>query len=168
MKLKFKLFALIIILSLLISVTFVIASDNGDDANDNSFKNLRHDIKNSNGTFNMQKDYKFTGNDLKLEFNGKNLTINGNGHKIDGSDMSSGLDFKIDEEVCKIIINNMTISNFKGPAIGIHSLDFEFNNVTFTNNVGEGEGIINIEDSNNLTFNNCTLNQIPMHPQYMQ
>lgn len=156
MKLKFKLLALILILSILISLSFVLASDNGIEGNDNSFKNLRHDIKNSNTTFNMQKNYKCNSNDSTLTFTGKNLTINGNGHKIDGSDMLSGLDFKTNDEECKIIINNVTLSNFKGPAISIHSLDFEFNNVTFTDNTGNGEGIIIIEDSNNFTFNNCT------------
>lgn len=90
MKLRFKIFSVIVILCILIGAGVVLASDANFEleGDSHSFKDLSHDIKNANGTLNMTGDYKCLSNDSKLKFKGDNLTINGNGHMIDGSNMA--------------------------------------------------------------------------------
>ncbi|MBE6500156.1 MAG: hypothetical protein E7Z80_06405 [Methanobrevibacter thaueri] len=65
----------------------------------------------------MTKDYKFQGNNSDMIISEENLIINGNGHKIEGSNNSSGISIDNFEKKGKIIINNLTITNIEGPVI---------------------------------------------------
>ena len=67
----------------------IILDDNG---NDGSFSDLQKLIdSNTNGTIDLDKDYKYTENDNLpdgITINGKTLIINGNGHTLDGSNLA--------------------------------------------------------------------------------
>ena len=89
---------------------------------------------------------------------GGKLTINGNGHIIDGSNNLSGIkidNFGHDE---KIIINNLTLVNINGLVIYSDSAEIILNNVVIVDcsNGSEIEGLISIFNSDNVILNNCT------------
>ena len=65
----------------------------------------------------MTKDYKFQGNNSDLIISEENLIINGNGHKIEVSNNSSGISIDNFKKKGKIIINNLSITNIEGPVI---------------------------------------------------
>ena len=158
MKLKFKLFSLIIIFCIVISFAIVLTSANEVKVNNNtnSLNDFYNDMEKCNGTFNMTKDYEYMENDSPLIFTGDNYVINGNGHKIDGSNEIMGLTFTNNLTPGKIVINNMTLSNFSGACVGSDFYEVELNNVVFIDNEGSQDGSVTISLSDNITLTNCT------------
>lgn len=151
---KFKLLGVILILSILIGSGVALASDGQGVDDTHSFKEFCKDIENANGTFDMVKDYKYVGNDSELLPYG-DLVINGNGHKIDGSKLSAGLSFVVIGSKDKIVINNLTISNFSKTPLTADNKEIVLNNVVFEDNSGEEDGIASFLDSD-IVLNNCT------------
>ena len=86
------------------------------------------------------------------------MTINGNGHIIDGSNTLSGISIDNFGHKGKIIINNLTLVNIDGPVIYSQSADIILNNVVIIDcsNGSETEGIVSIFESDNVILNNCT------------
>ena len=64
MKLRFKLFSIVLILCILIGMGIALASNGQSEGN--SVNDFYKDLVNAKGTFNMTKDYKFQGNDWLL------------------------------------------------------------------------------------------------------
>ncbi|WP_405295862.1 lectin like domain-containing protein [Methanobrevibacter sp.] len=159
MKLKFKLFSIIVILCILIGSGIVLASNGQSDVNgDNSINDFYADLVNAKGTFNMTKDYKFQGNDSGQVMGGGNLTINGNGHKIDGSNNLSGISIDNSGKHGKIVINNLTLTNIEGLVIYSESCELVLNDIVIMDdsNGSEIEGLVSIFESDNVILNNCT------------
>ena len=156
MKLRFKLFSIVLILCILIGMGIALASNGQSEGN--SVNDFYKDLVNAKGTFNMTKDYKFQGNDSGLAVGGGNLTINGNGHMIDGSNNLSGISIDNYGKNVMVTINNLTLANIDGPVIYSESSQLTLNNVVIIDDSdgSETEGLVSIFESNNVTLNNCT------------
>jgi hypothetical protein len=172
MKLRSKCFGLAIVICILFSAMAVSAEDmdmnqtmemDSDDSlevlGDKSYDNLRDDIMNSSGTFDMQDDYKYdeSDNSTFLEFNADNLVINGNNNVIDGAGIAGG--FKFTNDVGTVTINDLTFMNCNKSAITAAG-KLILNNVNFTNNHKQSAiygigGIVFIEEKGGLIADNC-------------
>ena len=158
---KFKLFSLMIIFCIIVSFAVVLASANevevNKDDNAGSLDDFYDDIEKANGTLNMTKDYKYEPNDGPLIFFADKYVINGNGHKLDGSKKVRGFSFDNGSAHGKVVINNLTISNFSESCIGVNNYELELNNVVFiNNNDSQYGGIVAATGSNKVTLKNCT------------
>ena len=144
---------------ILFTVAAVSAADNQTDIlseEDSTFTDLSSDINGSGEVFEVHHDYKYGGDDnfTQIALPEKNLTINGNNHKIDASG-KSGI-FKasnLEEFKNKLTINDLTFFNCSATAINSIGYEIVLNNVTFIYN-NPNENIINIIESQ-LTINNC-------------
>ena len=153
-----KLFSLLLIILVFISISTISASDVEEDITiDNSniqttsitqsdnealsdnndmgtFTELNGLIQNST-TIDLTKDYKYSDDDEPTNFTmNKILTINGNGHKIDGSGLSTGIFIQNNYRsngAYGLSINNLTITNVN--ASTIISSGVLLNNVNITN-----------------------------------
>lgn len=113
----------------------IILDDNG---NDGSFSDLQKLIdSNTNGTIDLDKDYKYTENDNLpdgITINGKTLIINGNGHTLDGSNLARI--FNVSDSSLELndlkLINGM--DNESGTAIFAINSKLNIGNCNFDNN----------------------------------
>ena len=152
----------IIMLFLVMSAGAVCAADNlsGDIAGDDNshvlnavqddiysagepktFTDLKNDVSNSSGVFDVMDDYKFNnGTDdasepIYIEKN--NFIINGNGHTIDAGNQSAIFGIN----AVNVTINNLTLINAnsnRGSALIIYSgYSLTTNNVNFINNTAD-------------------------------
>ena len=150
-----------IIFCIIVSFAILLASANdvkfNNDKNTSSLNDLYNDIEKANGTLNMTKDYKYKQNDDPLIFFGDKYVINGNGHRLDGSNKIMGFSFDNENGHGKVVINNMTVSNFSESFIYVTNYELELNNVVLINNGGSKDnGVIAAIESNNVTLKNCT------------
>ncbi len=125
----------------------IILNDGGDGG---SFSDLQKLIdSNTNGTINLDKDYKYAENDNLpdgITINGKTLVINGNGHTLDGSNLARI--FNINDSSLELndlkLINGM--NNESVTALFANNSKLDINNCNFDNNT------ININLVNNTKF----------------
>ncbi|MBR5503458.1 MAG: hypothetical protein IKV87_03285, partial [Methanobrevibacter sp.] len=109
-----------------------------------TFTDLYNKLKVGRGVINLYRDYTYDSltdskykNGIKLTLNDEyTLTINGNGHTIDGNHLSAGLKF-IDGD---IVINNLTIQNCKASSLFLTDSYLTTNHVTFSNNYDKISG----------------------------
>ena len=88
---------------------------------------------------------------------GKEYTINGNNHVIDGAGKAGALKFR---NIYKITINNLTFRNCNQSAIDVFgNSTLILNNVVFTNNGDEFYGGAIYADDSYITVNNCTFSE---------
>ena len=147
MNLKYNSIVFLILICFLFSLSFASASQSDIVNTDNnqsdyltddfkSFDDLKDDINNCNGTFNMESDYKCSQSDDEdsSNFYFKNLVINGNNHTFDGNNLT-GMSFnRIDDENLTVwdrfnlTINDLTFINFDG-SIYFSNANVIFNNV---------------------------------------
>lgn len=141
-----------------------IVSESGESA---SFTQLDLDIQNAqNGVVTLTKDYKFdatTDNDFKRGVKLSSLTINGNGHTIDGDNLARIFDIDGSVTLNNIkFINGHSIRDEDGGAILISSGSLKANNCQFENNVAEKYGgAISVGSSYSSTpveVNDCVFN----------
>ena len=160
-----KLTLLIICLFLLMSISSVCASDidNSTDINTDigTFKELNHDLQSlkSGDVYNFEKDYNLKDNDFEfMNMKGPliaadNVTINGNGHIIDGADHSSALNVNGDNvTVCNLTFKNSvdrhnqsatcSYFNYRYSPLVWNGNDGLLLNCTFINNAGVVGGAV--------------------------
>ena len=180
MNFKAKFFIFVLVLSILLSITYVSAADsqseilsgdaesddlmvandeniqsNPDEGEYKSFSNLTQDINDAGGIFEVNDNYKFCEDDSEESINiyRENLVINGNGHIIDGGNMSLGLSFDAsnpseDYNPMNITINNLTFRNFKDSAITAYGGNITLINVNFTGSDSEESMLVHLSESN--------------------
>lgn len=124
--------------------------------NEKTFEELFDDLVKCKGTLNMTSDYKLQKNESIQILHEGNLTINGNGHKLDCSNRIHGIDLENYGENETVVINNLTIMNSVGSALTCSYNNLVLNNVVFENCTEEEQGIVSVFDCGNVTFNNCT------------
>ena len=153
----------------------IILDNNG---NGGSFRDLQNLIdSNTNGTIDLDKDYKYSENDNLpngITINGKTLVINGNGHTLDGSSLARI--FNISDSNLELndlkLINGM--NNESGTAIFANNSKLNINGCSFNNNtvninlvnytkfLSVNGGTIHLLDStaniNNSNFTNSNVN----------
>ena len=163
-----------------VSDNIVIANSNsddvviGDEISGNSFTDLNNLIKqNTNGTIDLDRNYKFDKNKDSSLSNGieinKNLIINGNNFIIDGNHESTI--FKNSVSIKYLIINNVSLINANssswGGACNLNKISTSiiFNNVNFSNNFAKlGAGAINAQVCTNVTLINSYFNNNSVNP----
>ena len=188
-KMKKKLFFILLITCILFSVSSVVASDVNDtvvasdaadvavasgedsvvasDADDGTFKALQDKIYSADAgsTIDLTRDYKYT-DDFKITtgvFINKDITINGNGHTIDGMGKSRIFNINYGDGLTfhKVTLNNIKFKNGNAKIYGGAILNFAnltINNCYFTsNNAGTAGGAVNSLGS--LTLKNSVFNK---------
>ena len=185
MNYKSKFFISLLVLSVLLSIACVsadgshaeilsddsgtvqMASDEGIQESPGggqykSFNNLTQDINDADKVFDVNDNYKWAEGDLddSITFYKENLTINGNGHIIDGGGVSSGFNFEAttpsgDHKPMFITINDLTFRNFNGSAIGFFGGNVTLNNVNFTDCYSSEAYIFYVSSSAHATLNGC-------------
>ena len=120
-----------------------------------TFAELQDIIDQSTGIVVLDHDYAFGDEDTGAIIINKSITINGNGHTIDGNDKSSI--FNITAE--NVVIANVTLINGKsvdnGGAITWSGDNGTIENTTFANNTAENGGAVYVS-GNNMTIENST------------
>lgn len=159
---------LAIIVAVIFSVSAVSANENltdsdeivGVDDNIKTFDDLKTEIDNTEngGTLNLTQDYVYESGSTEGIIINKNITINGNNHKIDGIEKSRI--FKV--EAAHITINDLSLLNGYSNQGGAIYCDcpIVLNNITFVNNrADEGGAILYSVDMseilNSTIINNC-------------
>ena len=124
-----------------------------------TFTDLQEKIDNAQegSIINLENDYKYNeGFNQEGIVISKNLTINGNGHKIDGN--FTARIFYIGGSTTGIVLNNIGFlngfSNYVGGAIFIENGINTFYNCTFINNIANQGGAIGSMSKYD-TINNC-------------
>ena len=147
---------------LLISMGFVSA--------DGNFTHLRDEIQNSTNVFEITQDYAYDNASDESIFDGvpifgnDNLTINGNGHVLNGNNQMRIFYIGSDN----VVINNLTLINAfsaeSGGAIFLSGSNLTLNNVIFKNNFANDTGgaifsmdLINIDNAK--FIDNAALNE---------
>ena len=150
---------LLVLIFLFISISAVSAEGN--------FTALQNDIDSSTGSIDIKQDYAYDNtSDYKLNsgilINKSDITINGNGHTIDGSNQA---------RIFNITANNIIISNIifangninEGLGGALHSSgSVTLNNVTFKNSNADYGGAISVSGQsiiNNAIFTNNTASE---------
>ena len=147
---------LLVLIFLFISISAVSAEGN--------FTALQNDIDSSTGSIDIKQDYAYDNtSDYKLNsgilINKSDITINGNGHTIDGSNQA---------RIFNITANNIIISNIifangninEGLGGALHSSgSVTLNNVTFKNSNANCGGAIYV-DTGKLTINGKTSSSV--------
>lgn len=117
-----------------------------DSANAGTFSDLAEDISNAeNGIVNLNKDYKFdSGKDSNFK-NGiylSKITINGNNHKIDGSNLARVFTLSSANVTLNDItfVNGHSARNSNGGAILVESGTLTVDNCTFEKNYANQHG----------------------------
>ena len=135
-------------------VTFNFTVKKNDD--DTSFNAIQDLINNAKDTVSLDKDYlyseKFDDGEYGVHVN-RSLTINGNGHIINGLGKAAG--FYIDAD--NVVLNDIIFSNTQssnGGGIFIAAKNVTLNNCSFINShaLQNGGGIYSLFD---ITLNNC-------------
>ncbi|MDL2246790.1 Ig-like domain repeat protein [Methanobrevibacter sp. OttesenSCG-928-K11] len=144
----------ILILILIFSINLVSAEEN--------FTQLQSDVNtaiNNNGILELNDNYTWQSTEITTGIMIKgNLTINGNGHTIDGK--SSARIFNI-ESSYRVTINNINLINGKvnnGAAIYNSGGIVTISNVNFTNNTATDNGGAIYNTGTNFTVNNSNFN----------
>ena len=125
-----------------------------------TFDDFHNDLKNSNGTFNLKRDYIYSTSDNYSSSNiyTENLIINGNNHVIDGININYGLRFYMSEGKnlikSNITINNLTFKNFMSAALTFDMFNVTLNNVSIINCSSDAVGSISMSKDSELHFNN--------------
>ena len=158
MKLNFKVISLLFILCLLsisivsatedVKIDDLQAADEADDVitadNAKAFTDLKNEIINSeSGAINLESDYAYSGSDstegVAID---KAITINGNGHVLDGKNSARILAVRHAD----VVINDVIFKNAKyqgsGAAIWTKSVSITLNNCTFINNNADYGGVL--------------------------
>ena len=126
---------------------------------------LKISLAESGSTINLTQDYKYN-DDFKLTtgvFINKDITINGNGHSIDGMGKSRIFNINYGDGLSfhKVILNNITFKNGNAKIYGgaiLNFADLTVDNCYFTsNNAGTAGGAINSLGS--LTLKNSKFNK---------
>lgn len=154
MKFKISLIVFMIIFCTLFSISYAAASEVNDtvvsdsenpliasavESDNGTFSSLQNkiDSTSSGNTINLERDYKYDdGFDKKGIVIRKDLTINGNGHSIDG--LSKSRIFFINHGILKhnnVTLNNITIKNGYSSSYG--GAIFNFGDLTVSNCVFE-------------------------------
>ena len=134
----------------------------GDTGNYKSFKDLSNEIKNCNGTLNIDHDYMHYANDTQTSVSivMSNLKINGNGHILDGANLRYNFMFELGDEdennMSNIEINNLTFKNFKDQTLFFISCKVALNDVKFINCNAKDDIIF--FTSSDMTLNNVVFN----------
>lgn len=139
-------------------------TNSGDDG---TFKALQEKINNAadGSTINLTNNYKYN-DDFKLTtgvFINKDITINGNGHTIDGLGKSRIFNINYGDGLSfhKVILNNITFKNGNAKIYGgaiLNFADLTINNCYFANNnAGTAGGAINSLGA--LTLKNSKFNK---------
>ena len=145
MKFK-KLVFIFILLFILFSVCSVYAENS-------TFSQFSDEISNgTQQTLNLTNDYKFDNN-FDLNFTdgvgiSKNITIEGNGHIIDGSNQARGLYINSN---CNVVLDNITFSNCFSNASGGAIFLSPHSNLTLKNCIFKSNSVYN----SNGPYNNC-------------
>ena len=178
MNFKFKFFISLLILSVLLSAACVSAeAEHGQDmmASDDegiqespdeggykSFNNLSQDMNDADKVFDVNDNYKWVEGDPddSITVYKENLTINGNGHIIDGSGVFSGFNFEAttpsdDNKPMFITINDLTFKNINGSAISLFGGNVTLNNVNFTGCCNSEAYIFYVCSNAYVTLNGC-------------
>ena len=116
-----------------------------------SFTALQSNVTQATESLTLENDYSYSeAGDSHIGSEGilidKNLTINGNGHVINGNNRTA---FQINNPFANITFNNITFVNCNIPINAINAQKITFNNCTFEQN---NENII---ISCNCEFNDC-------------
>ena len=144
--------------------------DNSADFNNaNGYLDLKNDIEmlHTGDTYDLTKDYSFEKWDSRVRFNYgidvycDNVTINGNGHTIDGNNVSSIFNIHGNN----VVINNVTIVNGFSPFKSSSPIVWEGNNGIFSDSIIKDStapigGAVKWTGNNglidNVEFINCT------------
>ena len=126
-----------------------------------SFNQFGADLNSSGSEFNMTHDYACADDDdpESCSFNIENLTINGNNHVLDGSasifcfDFHPGDDESVDN--VNLVINDLTIKNFRAPPLDFDVNSLTLNNVNFTDCIDDSSLLFGSMNYFALTVNNC-------------
>ena len=139
----------------------------GEDSDDGTFTALQSkiDLASGGSALNLTRDYKYDDdfNSASGIFINKDITINGNGHSIDGLGKSRILNINYGDSLkqYKVTLNNITFKNGDAKIYGGAILNFAgltVNNCYFTNNnAGTAGGAINSLGS--LTLKNSIFNK---------
>ena len=156
MKFK-KLVFIFILLFILFSVCSVYAENS-------TFSQFSDEISNgTQQTLNLTNDYKFDNN-FDLNFTdgvgiSKNITIEGNGHIIDGSNQARGLYINSN---CNVVLDNITFSNCFSNASGGAIFLSPHSNLTLKNCIFKSNSVYNSnggavigQSSTNINVFNC-------------
>lgn len=139
--------------------TSVLSQDDGSG----TFTEFRDDLTASGKEFNLTCNYAYDQSDSigSASFYIENLTINGNNHVLDGS--GSKFQFKFSPEwgvpsqQINLVINDLTIKNFKDNPLFLGVRHITLNNVNITDCISDSNPLVKSEGTLNLTLNNCNL-----------
>ena len=130
----------------------------GSVSAEGNFTALQKEINNSGNILEITQDYTFNNATDEylvggVVFNAKeNFTLNGNGHIINGANLTSIFAINTDN----IVINNLTLINgksFLGGAVSASGYNITLNNIIFINNHADSRGGA-VSGSMNVTINN--------------
>lgn len=163
--LKFKKICLILLVVFIFSISAVCAHDTNQTEESNisssddltlsnssltvkTFTDLEKDISNAGSEWNVDSDYKFTGQYDKnytngIKITGKTLVINGNGHVIDSDNKSKIFDISNSN----IIINNLVFKNSNNSAIFSKSSNLTTDSCVFENNAAKNGGAVSTQST---------------------
>lgn len=140
-----------------------IADSNIDEssltASSKNFSQLNELINSGNSTINLDSDYKYVSGD-SVSSNGitinRALTINGNGHTIDGSELVRIFSVSASNVVLKNIkFTNASAGN--GAVIYVTGNNFTVENSTFVNNKATGNGAAIYSTADNTNIVDCNI-----------
>ncbi len=134
------------------------------ETDDGTFTALQNKIDSAleNSEITLENDYAYDDNFRSgkgVNFN-KSLTVNGNGHAIDGRNISNT--FQASGPI-RLVFNNLSFINGYSDAEGaFSSLDvdyLEFSDCVFSNNNGTIGSAVSLCRARQVIFNSCTFNQ---------
>ena len=128
-------------------------------ASSKNFSQLQDIINSGNSTINLDSDFKYVSGD-SVSSNGiiidRTLTINGNGHTIDGSDLVRIFSVS----ASNVVLKNINFTNAKannGAAIYVSGRNLTVENSTFVNNYATGSGAAIYSRADNTNIINCNI-----------
>ena len=145
----------------------IIADSQNDETlaeGEGNFTELFNLISDSDGSLNLTKDYKRVVGDnetVPLEYGldiNKTITINGNGHTIDGN--KSGRILRVNAP--NVVLENITFINGKregsdGGALYVNGVNLTVKNCRFENNSAAADGgAVGVFSGKYCTISNCT------------
>ena len=147
--------------------TYAINGESGNnlkEEEDSTFTALQNriDSANENSEISLENDYAYDENFINnkgVMFN-KTITVNGNGHAINGRNISNT--FRTSGQISLVFNNVSFINGYADAEAGFNSIDaeyLEFNNCIFSNNNGTIGSAISLCGARQIVFNSCTFNQ---------
>ena len=134
------------------------------EEDDGTFTELQNRVDSAyeNSEISLEKDYAYDENFINnkgVMFN-KSITVNGNGHAINGRNISNT--FQTSGQISLVFNNVSFINGYADAERDFNSINaeyLEFSNCIFSNNNGTSGSAVSLCGARQIVFNSCTFNQ---------